>query len=318
LKNIQLCNDYLLRIINFINNLKNRETPIESKGSDLLYLQKKRKSEESFFDCQWNCMTPKKDIDFPLLKKTDGKTETNAFSSEPIGLSNYNSSNEHSFEYKNKNQNSGNRVLNEIENLIKKIINSNNENKKIDLKENDLDFHKKLLGNEKNDIAKNNDIFSLLNVNNKSNDFIENNCSKKKNEDNSKKSEMKVMKNNKLVYLNSKKTYFYHHSNYFQKSKKIFSINAGRRSSQYRGVSKNGNQWQVLIMCNKSKSYAGTYTCENLAARVYDILAIKNKGNKAKTNFKYSESQKRKICNTDIDFKAKNLDQIIYDLLKDK
>ena len=31
----------------------------------------------------------------------------------------------------------------------------------------------------------------------------------------------------------------------------------GQRGSKYRGVSKNGNQWQVLIMINKKKRYIG-------------------------------------------------------------
>ena len=125
------------------------------------------------------------------------------------------------------------------------------------------------------------------------------------------------MINNKLVYSNSTGTNLYHYSNNVQKSKKIIFIDVGRRRSKYRGVSKNGNQWQVLIMINKSKSYVGTYTTEDFAARVYDILAIKNRGNKAKTNFIYSESQIRKICNTDIDIKSKNLKEIISELLKE-
>jgi hypothetical protein len=154
-----------------------------------------------------------------------------------------------------------------------------------------------------------------MNVNN--NDIIENNCSKKYDEDNNKRSEVKVMINNKLVYSNSTRNNLYHYSNNVQKSKKIIFIDVGRRRSKYRVVSKNGNQWQVLIMINKSKSYVGTYTTEDFAARVYDILAIKNRGNKAKTNFIYSESQIRKICNTDIDIKSKNLKEIISELLKE-
>ena len=94
-----MCNDYLLRIINFINNSKNKQVPIESKVSDLLFLQKKRKSDQHFLNYQWNYMTPKKEVDFSLLKQTDLKSETNAISLEPNGLSNYNSSSELSFDY---------------------------------------------------------------------------------------------------------------------------------------------------------------------------------------------------------------------------
>ena len=330
LKNLQMCNDYLLRIINFINNSKNKQVPIESKVSDLLFLQKKRKSDQHFLNYQWSYMTPKKEVDFSLLKQTDLKSETNAISLEQNGLSNYNSSSELSFDYNIEKKNFRNKRLDEIEYLLKKIINSNNENQKINLEENDLGIpgKNKYFKNEKIDDDKNtelskfknanrksNNLFKVMNVN--GNDIIENNCSKKYDEDNNKRSEVKVMINNKLVYSNSTGTNLYHYSNNVQKSKKIIFIDVGRRRSKYRGVSKNGNQWQVLIMINKSKSYVGTYTTEDFAARVYDILAIKNRGNKAKTNFKYSESQIRKICNTDIDIKSKNLKEIISELLKE-
>ncbi len=62
-----------------------------------------------------------------------------------------------------------------------------------------------------------------------------------------------------------------------------------KRSSKYRGVSKNGNQWQVLIMINKKKMYIGSFTSEEEAARNYDYVALKNHSSKAKTNFFYSE-----------------------------
>lgn len=41
-------------------------------------------------------------------------------------------------------------------------------------------------------------------------------------------------------------------------------------------------------MIKKSKSYIGTFPKEETAARVYDILAIKDRGIKARTNFKYN------------------------------
>ena len=95
-----MCNDYLLKIINFINNRKNRENPIESKESDL-FLHKKRKVEQSFLDYQWNYMTPKKEVDFSVLKSTYSKSVANIFSSVPNRFSNSNSSTELSFEYNN-------------------------------------------------------------------------------------------------------------------------------------------------------------------------------------------------------------------------
>ena len=67
-------------------------------------------------------------------------------------------------------------------------------------------------------------------------------------------------------------------------------------------------------MIKKSKSYVGTYTAEDLAARIYDFLAIKNRGNKTKTNF-YIVIPKKKKFDADIDFKAKNLRKIMSELL---
>ena len=69
----------------------------------------------------------------------------------------------------------------------------------------------------------------------------------------------------------------------------------GQRGSKYRGVSKNGNQWQVLIMINKKKRYIGNYRNEEEAASSYDIVAIQNHGNKAKTNFYYTPEEIERI-----------------------
>ena len=78
--------------------------------------------------------------------------------------------------------------------------------------------------------------------------------------------------------------------------------------------SKNGNQWQVLLMFKKSKSYVGSYNSEEIAAKIYDILAIKLRGVKARTNFKYSYEQIKKIGDTDFDKNSKNLEEIIIKL----
>ena len=69
----------------------------------------------------------------------------------------------------------------------------------------------------------------------------------------------------------------------------------GQRGSKYRGVSKNGNQWQVLIMINKKKRYIGNYKNEEEAASSYDIVAIQNHGSKAKTNFYYTPEEIQRI-----------------------
>lgn len=63
------------------------------------------------------------------------------------------------------------------------------------------------------------------------------------------------------------------------------------RSSNYRGVSKNGNKWQVFMMINKKNKYFGSYDSEEIAAYIYDIASIKKNGLKAITNFKYNSNQ---------------------------
>ena len=116
--------------------------------------------------------------------------------------------------------------------------------------------------------------------------------------------EIKVINYNKSVYMN--KLLIKKNNNRIKKSK---------RSSKYRGVSKNGKKWQVLFMINKNKNYIGTYSSEEIAARVYDIISIKKKGIKSKTNFLYNNQQIIKILEKDIDFKSENISNIIYELI---
>ena len=46
------------------------------------------------------------------------------------------------------------------------------------------------------------------------------------------------------------------------------------RGSRYRGISKNGQAWQILVMLNRKKKYLGTLPNEEQAAKFYDKVAI--------------------------------------------
>jgi hypothetical protein len=46
------------------------------------------------------------------------------------------------------------------------------------------------------------------------------------------------------------------------------------RGSRFRGISKNGRSWQILIMKEKRKKYLGALRNEEDAAKFYDKVAI--------------------------------------------
>ena len=114
--------------------------------------------------------------------------------------------------------------------------------------------------------------------------------------------EKKIIKNNKTIYINK-----------FiikEKKTKIRTDIKNKRSSKFRGVSKNGNSWQVLMMFNNNKSYIGTYYTEEFAARIYDIVSIQRMGINAKTNFSYNSEQILRILKANINFKSPNISKI--------
>ena len=151
---------------------------------------------------------------------------------------------------------------------------------------------------------------SIKKINNKKNKII-----KKKEKplliESETNNEIKAIKNNKSVYLNSCLLNSSSASRNLKQINKTTFISERKRRSKFRGVSKNGNQWQVLLMHNKGKSYVGSYSSEEFAAKIYDILAIKLRGIKARTNFKYTYEQIKKIVNLDFDIKSKNINDIV-------
>lgn len=74
-------------------------------------------------------------------------------------------------------------------------------------------------------------------------------------------------------------------ANYYKHDRKT------KRRSGYRGVSRNGASWQVLMMINNVKTYIGCYDTEEEGALVYDIVSILFKQKKARTNLTYSKAK---------------------------
>ena len=70
-----------------------------------------------------------------------------------------------------------------------------------------------------------------------------------------------------------------------------------KRSSSYKGVSKNGKKWQVLLNSNRKKFYLGCYYSEKTAAKIYDYATINLKGKNAKTNFFYNNDEFENLKN---------------------
>ena len=127
--------------------------------------------------------------------------------------------------------------------------------------------------------------------------------------------EIKVLKNKKAVYINKNLLNSYSTSRTIKKFKQFKFETRKKTSSKYRGVSKNYNKWQVLIMINNKKHYIGSYYSEEIAARIYDILAIKNFGIKARTNFIYNHIQLKKIKESKINIKSDDISDIIEQLI---
>jgi hypothetical protein len=278
-------------IINNLSNSNKFPNVNNTNNFDNLFLQKKRNYDQSILNKCWNnYILPKKEIEFSIQKK-EAKLEKIIFS-----IKNQN-------EYRDINYN--------IINNSKLNINELFKNKGLNLEKMNYSFP---LANENINSIQNR-IFNNANIVFKTDEFEEKKSEDLENQINLNSNEVKVMKNNKVVYANYIDSF--PNLNDCKNKNKLIIMGKGKRGSQYRGVSRNGNQWQVLIMFKNSKSYVGLFPSEEIAARIYDILAIKKRGIKAKTNFKYNSRQVSKIYSTNIDIKAKNIDQIINELLKE-
>ena len=63
------------------------------------------------------------------------------------------------------------------------------------------------------------------------------------------------------------------------------------RGSLYRGVSKNGKAWQILIMIDNEKIYLCIMDNPRQAAVLYDYVIVQAKGLAAKLNSNYSRAE---------------------------
>ena len=58
------------------------------------------------------------------------------------------------------------------------------------------------------------------------------------------------------------------------KNKSLMMQTRSTRGSKYRGVSKNGNKWQVMIVRGKFKKYIGAIESEDVAGVLYDKYSL--------------------------------------------
>ena len=332
-----MLNHHCLLNNQILQTLQNNLTNLNQNS----FLQKKRNSDESNNslennNSQFNFLEQKRGQNF--FKNNPNENKENEIdieidSNKIISDTNSNSNisiinNSNLIEKQNKSNNSNNKESNEnhiVNNILNTsnidiIRNNTNENIFKDIFKKQLDNdnkNSKLNPSEYNIIIKNK-YFNITNTvseekfNDNNNNII--NINKKELSSSAEpenNNEVKVLKNNKAVYVNSCLLNSPSSSKNLKKLNKIAFIGRSKRSSKFRGVSKNGNQWQVLLMHKKGKSYVGTYNSEEFAAKIYDILAIKYRGVKARTNFKYSFQQIKKIGETDFDIKSKNLEDII-------
>ena len=294
------------------------------------FLQRKRKQDENNIFSEKNPITPffeqKRGPNFFNNKNSENEEKhldllENNKNINDINLdSNKNFINKNFIEKEKRSENKNNININ-VNNIVYNIINFNNDDNinKNQINENITKDKLENINSRYNlsdsNVIMKNKFFKLTNVASEEKPCDNNNVKESPMLNyNENSNEVKVLKNNKVVYVNSYLLKSPSTSKNLKKLNKIAFIGRSKRSSRFRGVSKNGNQWQVLLMHKKGKSYVGSYNSEELAAKIYDILAIKYRGVKARTNFKYNYEQIKKIGDIDFDINSKNLEDIVTKL----
>ena len=216
----------------------------------------------------------------------------------------------------NQNSNTNNNLTNDNKNIINNYLENENNKIIIEKDSNEKEKNKVKINlqthDETNDNSNKNNIAAkttksdnepilkkpalLFNV--KETSLIEEEKLKQKSKITSKKRK-RFLKNNKLVFIQSDKGKDYEEKNNkneleeyeeneneasfdSEKVSELIQKNTKPRGSKYRGVSKNGSQWQVLIMVKKKKRYIGSFSNEEEAAKAYDKVALQHHGKKLK------------------------------------
>lgn len=290
---------------------------LKNKENELYFLQKKRKLKN--LEINNNDFIFQKDNNFSILNGKKIEVNINQQNEIENGQQiietpfiNFGKNNSKNFEFfKNENLEKNNKIQNLFNGMKNNLVDfstKKNVNGNIDI-----------LSKDQSKESSNNQISHFLVKSNYFNVIKEEKPAKKINKvdflNKESNNEIRVLKNNKVVYINKDLLNSYSSLKNIKRLNRIFFVGTNKRRSKYRGVSKNGYQWQVLMMVNKNKYYLGSYPSEDLAARIYDVLAIKHRGTKARTNFVYNNDQIKKICENEIDLKSENISDIIDQLI---
>ncbi len=286
-------NDFIIRetftLINqsYLPNINISPMTSEEKSKELYFLKRKREPEYFIPNINHNTIF-QKDKDFSII----------------------NSRKLENFRQINESRN----VINEIQpnpinyeaNNFKKLLTESSNYLKLE----EYNKPKIIIDDKEGNLSNNNSI--IRNPSSKLKYFnIEKNISTKSKLEFETNNAIKVLKNKKIVYINKDLLNNYSTSRAINKAKNINFVIRNKTSSKYRGVSRNGIKWQILIMVNNKKYYIGSYLSEELAARVYDIHAIKMRGIKARTNFPYNNIQLKNIFEKNINIKCEQISEIM-------